>query len=64
MMSNKEWKILLSKEFNVSNSVASEMLHQLYEVKKHSNTSKFGNSKDTIRKNKNYMEEEEDFYGV
>ena len=36
-MTHKEWETLIAKEFNVSNSVAKEMYHQMsetYELKK------------------------------
>lgn len=33
-MTNREWMLLIAKEFNVSNSVAKEMLHAMMEVKK------------------------------
>ena len=29
-MSNKEWILLISKEFNVSHTVAKNMLHSMY----------------------------------
>jgi Zn-dependent peptidase ImmA (M78 family) len=36
-MTNKEWVDLLQKEFNVSRTVAKEMLHGLMTVKQHDN---------------------------
>jgi len=33
-MDNKEWVMLIAKEFNVSNSIAKQMLHAMYECKK------------------------------
>lgn len=32
-MTNKEWMLLISKEFNVSHTVAKGMLHAMYRAK-------------------------------
>ena len=32
-MTNKEWMLLISKEFNVSHTVAKGMLHAMYKAK-------------------------------
>lgn len=34
-MTNAEWKTLIAKEFGVSNTVAKEMLHAMYQAKKY-----------------------------
>ena len=34
MMTNVEWIDLLAKEWNISRSVAKEMLYQMYQVKR------------------------------
>lgn len=33
-MTNKEWIDLIAKEFSVSNNIAKEMLHAMYEARK------------------------------
>ena len=53
-MTNREWINLISKEFNVSNTVAKGMLHSMYEAKRILSV-----NRDIRRKEKERVEQEE-----